>query len=252
MYRAAVEALRFEEKDSLLFKTDPRAKLAISIAYAIVAALINNLLIQTVLTVYLILYLTILGKIARKVGKNLMLITPLAIIVFIANYIVTYNLVGSIVPAQKLINLVLSFNLFFLTTSPDDFSLTLEKLGLPLTVTLALSLSLRFVYVLAKVLQEIVEAQLARGHRLDTGGFLQRIKNYIPILIPLIIISIRKSMIVAETLELRGFHEGSKRTTMEELRITWADIALLIASLLTAATFLLASITLDIEKLLML
>jgi energy-coupling factor transport system permease protein len=114
-------------------------------------------------------------------------------------------------------------NMFFLTTNPDDFALTLEKLHMPLTVSLSFMLALRFIPTMANQVTEIIEAQLSRGLKLDRGGFLTRIKNFLPILIPLIILSIKRSIEVAESLEIRGVYPGVKKTSYVTLKTTKND-----------------------------
>jgi len=227
MYRIGLEAFRFEERDAPLYRLDPRAKLLVAMVNMILTILINSQLIQLLLTAILLSTLLGLGRLGHKMVKNIITLAPLMALVFLANYLVSGDLLSSLLPTQKLLNLVMSLNTFFLTTNPDDFAITLEKMGAPLTITLAFSLSLRFIYVLAKVLTEIVEAQLSRGHRLDSGGITTRVRNYAAILIPLIIISVRKSITVAETLELRGFREGAKHTPFTTMKIGIWDIAYL-------------------------
>lgn len=237
MYRISYKAFKFEAKNTPLYKTDPRAKLLISIYSMTISIIIYDLTTITLLTVYLIIYIAFLGRILRKILRNLIVLTPLIIIIFVANYLVTFDIIKSLVPAIKLIAVVLSMNIFFLTTSPDDFSLTLEKLRVPLEVTLAFSLSLRFIIVLSKQLNEIVEAQLSRGYTLDKGGLIRRIRNFIPILVPMIVLSIKKSIDIAETLEVRGFRTDVRHTPYRDLNITSKDIILLITSLLGITFF---------------
>ncbi len=230
MYRLSYKAFKFEKKDALLFKLDPRVKLAVSIYSMAIAVLMNDIYWLILFTIYLLIYIAGLGKISRKVLRNLVVLTPLMIIIFVANYLVTYDIIYSIVPAIKLVCLVASMNIFFLTTSPDDFSLTLEKLGLPLTITLSFSLSLRFIVILSKQLNEIIDAQLSRGYSLDKGGLIQRIKNFIPILVPLIVLSIKRSIDIAETLEVRGFRTDVKHRPYYDLKIKPIDTIFLFAS----------------------
>jgi len=237
MYRISYKAFKFEAKDALLFRIDPRAKLFTALYSMAISIIIFNLPTLTLLTIYLMIYIAILGKILRKIMRNILVLTPLIIIIFLANYLVTFNIISSLVPAIKLLTLVLSMNIFFLTTSPDDFSLTLERLGVPLTITLAFSLSLRFIIVLARQLNEIIEAQLSRGYTLDRGGLLQRIRNFIPILVPMIVLSIKRSIDIAETLEVRGFRTDIKHTPYHDLKITAKDIVFILLSIISMTIF---------------
>ncbi len=238
MYRIGLEAFRFEERDAALYRLDPRAKLLVAFIYMVLTILVNSQAIQLLITALLLATLLLLGRLGRKLVKNLVTLAPLMTLVFLAHYLVSGDPMASLLPTQKLLNLVMSLNTFFLTTNPDDFAITLEKMGMPLTITLAFSLSLRFIHVLARVLTEIVEAQLSRGHRLDTGGITTRIRNYTAILIPLIIISVRKSISVAETLELRGFREGARHTPFTTMKIGFWDVIYVAASLSIATALL--------------
>jgi len=237
MYRISYKAFKFEAKNALLYRIDPRAKLLISMYSMTISIIIFDITSITLLTIYLIAYIAFLGQILKKILRNLIVLTPLIIIIFLANYLVTFDIIKSLVPAIKLISVVLSMNIFFLTTSPDDFSLTLEKLRIPLAITLAFSLSLRFIIVLSKQLNEIIEAQLSRGYTLDKGGLIQRIKNFIPILVPMIVLSIKRSIDIAETLEVRGFRTDVKHTPYNDLNITSRDVILTIMSILGTTFF---------------
>ena len=230
MYRLGYDAFRFEERDKPLFKIDPRAKLATSTYLIILAILMDGIYGLAIYLSSLAVYISVLGGIASKIARNIAVLTPLLVIIFLANYIVTYDPVRSILPALKFIALIMSLNLFFLTTSPDEFSLTLERMGIPLSITLAFSLSLRFIGLLARQLMDIVEMQMSRGVRLDTGGIMTRIRNYITILIPLIVLSIKRSIEIAEALELRGYRPGARHTPYKELRITYRDIIFIVGT----------------------
>src|SRR5437879_7639374 len=75
--------------------------------------------------------------------------------------------------------------------------------------------------------QTVVDAQRSRGLELDKGNLLKRVRNYIPILIPLLLIAIRRSLELAEALEARGFPGKEGRTSLFELRFKLVDYVLL-------------------------
>jgi len=88
---------------------------------------------------------------------------------------------------------------------------------------------------LAEEAQTIMDAQKARGLELEKGGFLKRIRNYIPILIPLIVSAIRRSLELAEAMESRAWGATKNRTNLYELRLHRGDFILLAISLLILA-----------------
>jgi energy-coupling factor transport system permease protein len=126
----------------------------------------------------------------------------------------------------RFIVLVESFSMFFLTTSPDLLGLALEQSHVPYEFCFAFTTAVRFVPVLAEEAQTIMDAQKSRGLELERGNFLKRIRNYIPILIPLIVSAIRRSLELAEAMESRAWGASEKRTNLYVLKLRRHDVAL--------------------------
>jgi energy-coupling factor transport system permease protein len=84
-----------------------------------------------------------------------------------------------------------------------------------------------------------MDAQKARGLELERGNFLKRIKNYIPILIPLIVSAIRRSLELAEAMESRAWGATKNRTNLYVLKMHKGDIVLILitAGMLTVAVY---------------
>jgi energy-coupling factor transport system permease protein len=128
--------------------------------------------------------------------------------------------------------LVESFSVFFLTTSPDHLGLALEQSHVPYEFCFAFTTAVRFVPVLADEAQIIMDAQKARGLELERGNFLKRVRNYIPILIPLIVGAIRRSLELAEAMESRAWGASEKRTNLYVLKLKNTDYLLAFGSVL--------------------
>jgi energy-coupling factor transport system permease protein len=127
----------------------------------------------------------------------------------------------------RFIVLVESFSVFFLTTSPDHLGLALEQSHVPYEFSFAFTTAVRFVPVLAEEAQTIMDAQKARGLELEKGNFMKRIRNYVPVLIPLIVSAIRRSLELAEAMESRAWGATKKRTNLYRLALRRGDFALL-------------------------
>jgi energy-coupling factor transport system permease protein len=95
----------------------------------------------------------------------------------------------------------------------------------------AMSMAMRLVPTLAQEAYAIMDAQKARGVELDKGNPVKRIRNIIPIIVPLIIVSIRKALSIAESMESRGFGASKKRTYMDKLKFRKRDWAVVMISL---------------------
>jgi energy-coupling factor transport system permease protein len=160
----------------------------------------------------------------------------LAAVIFSTNFIFTFigagyavtptNLENALAMTMRFIVLVESFSVFFLTTSPDHLGLALEQTHIPYEFCFAFTTAVRFVPVLAEEAQTIMDAQKARGLELERGNFLKRIRNYIPILIPLIVSAIRRSLELAEAMESRAWGAAQKRTNLYVLKLHRNDFLL--------------------------
>jgi energy-coupling factor transport system permease protein len=128
---------------------------------------------------------------------------------------------------MRFLVLIESFSVFFLTTSPDHLGLALEQTRVPYEFCFAFTTAVRFVPVLAEEAQTIMDAQKARGLELEKGNFLKRVRNYIPILIPLIVSAIRRSLELAEAMESRAWGATKKRTNLYSLKLHRGDFILI-------------------------
>jgi energy-coupling factor transport system permease protein len=163
------------------------------------------------------------GRIWKEWTRSMRGAIFLGILILVMNLIFSQGLVYSVAMTTRFLDLLSSFSLFFLTTSPDDLSLALQKWHIPYELCFAFTTAVRFVPVLANEAQTIVDAQRSRGLELEKGNFVKRIRNYIPILVPLIVNAIRRSLDLAEVMESRAFGAIKKRTSLTELRLGSGD-----------------------------
>ena len=163
----------------------------------------------------------LLARVQRQWLRSLRGAGFLAAFIFIINIVTTffttgYHLAPTAIESAaaltlRFVVLVESFSVFFLTTSPDHLGLALEESRVPYEFAFAFTTAVRFVPVLAEEAQTIMDAQKARGLELEKGGVLKRIRNYVPVLIPLIVSAIRRSLELAEAMESSSM--GSHKET---------------------------------------
>lgn len=125
--------------------------------------------------------------------------------------------------------------IFISCTKVEEFTWGLSQLGLPFRVSFALSLAFRLVPTFTQTAQTINQAQLARGLDLDKGGFISKTKKYIPLIIPILAYAIKKTDLLAQSLESKGFGAKGPRTHYLEFKTSMIDyviIALLICLLI--------------------
>lgn len=128
---------------------------------------------------------------------------------------------------------------FFFTTNPSEFASSLNRIGVPAKAAYAVGLTLRYFPDIQRNYNEISLSQQARGLELSNKSkFLDRVKNYLLILFPLIFSSIDSVETIGNAMDLRGFGKHKKRTWYTKENLKKADyIALLISILVTALGF---------------
>jgi len=171
----------------------------------------------------------LLARSTRQWFKSLQGLAILAGFILIINsFFISFSFAISTV--LRLVVLMTAFSLFFLTVHPDDFALALIKMHIPYEFAFAFSMAVRYVPTIATETETIRDAQMSRGLELERGNILQKVRNYIPILIPIIVSSIRRALQVAESLESRAFGSTAKRTSLYDLSLRKRDYAMLLVT----------------------
>ncbi len=252
------DGLRFRRVYSPIHNLDPRIKFVYICAMFTVAVIFSEIL--PLIALFLIqIPLVLIAGVRRDWIRSMRGAAFLATIIFLTNFIFAFIGAGYVVRAKNLesaaamtlrfIVLVESFSVFFLTTSPDHLGLALEQTRVPYELVFAFTTAVRFVPVLAEEAQTIMDAQKARGLELERGNFLKRIRNYIPILIPLIVSAIRRSLELAEAMESRAWGASKKRTNLYVLKMHKGDVALAVITIAIVAVAIYVRLFLKIPSL---
>jgi len=237
------DGLKFRKVSSPVHDLDPRVKFFFVCVLFVVAVMFVQLLPLLVLFFVPIPFVFVAG-VKREWIRSLKGASMLAFFIFFFNFFFNYiyneypnipsaSLIEySVTMTLRFIVMVETFSVFFLTTSPDLLGLALEQSRVPYEFCFAFTTAVRFVPVLAEEAQTIMDAQKSRGLELERGNFLKRIRNYIPILIPLIVSAIRRSLELAEAMESRAWGATKKRTNLYMLKLRRTDYALAFISIL--------------------
>jgi energy-coupling factor transport system permease protein len=221
------DGLKFRKIYSPIHNLDPRIKF-VYVCAIFAAAIIFGELLPLVILFLIQIPFVLLAGVKREWIRSMRGAAFFATVIFFTNLIATVNLENAIALTMRFIVLVESFSVFFLTTSPDHLGLALEQTHIPYEFSFAFTTAVRFVPVLAEEAQTIMDAQKARGLELERGNFLKRIRNYIPILIPLIVSAIRRSLELAEAMESRAWGTTKKRTNLYVLEVRRGDVVLIV------------------------
>ncbi len=126
--------------------------------------------------------------------------------------------------------------------APSDLGPALARLRIPEKFAFAVDLTYRFIPSLASDLQETIDAQRVRGYEWDKGkgGPIARVRQTVPLIIPLTMNAIVGAEDTIDAMDLRGFGTG-KRSWLRELRYDGADRAALVVSVTILVAITVAS-----------
>jgi len=235
-----LNAFKFTKKKSFLHQLDPRAKLVLALIYTIIALLFNQIIPLFIIFLSLI-PLIIIGKLLKQWLKSIRAMSFLILFILILNTLfISFSFAVAMI--FRIYIMVSAFSLFFLTVDPNDLALSLITMKFPYEFAFSFSLAFRFVPTIAIEAQNIIDAQQSRGYEMQEKGLINQIKNLFPLLIPLIICSIRRAFNVAEALESRAFGSKKERTYYYTIKYTAKDWIFTIYLLLVLTFFIILKV----------
>ncbi len=232
---------------SIIHRVDPRAKIIMLTAFLIIIFCTFNYLSPLFVTLFTATFIALSGVPVKFYFKSLKVIVFIVLITSVLNMFygtgdpiwewgilkITLNGINrAIFITVRIICLILASSCLTFTTSPTDLTDALERLMKPLNkihfpvheIAMMMSLALRFVPTLLEETDKITQAQKARGADMESGNIFQRIKSFIPILIPLFVSAFRRAYDLATAMECRCYRGGNGRTRMKIIHMTKTDV----------------------------
>lgn len=133
--------------------------------------------------------------------------------------------------------------IFLLTTNPSEFASAINGIGVNYKAAFAVSLTLRYFPDIQREYHDISLAQQARGLDLSRKAkFMDRFKNSLLIIIPLIFSTLDRIELISNAMDLRGFGKSRTRTWYSKKKLTVQDFAAIAVSALIFICTILVSI----------
>ncbi len=251
--------------NSLIHRTDPRVKILLLITFIVLMFCAFNFVSLGLVTLATFA-VVILSKVPVKMYlKSLKVILIIVLLTSVLNLFygsgeplwqwgvlkITWEGISrSIFVTIRIFCLILISSALTFTTSPTDLTDALESLMKPLNVfhikvheiAMMMSIALRFIPTLLEETDKISQAQKARGADMDSGNIVQRVKAFIPILIPLFVSSFRRAFELAMAMECRCYQGGNGRTRMKTLHTKPLDYVMISATSLILTGVVLCNI----------
>lgn len=238
---------RFFPGDSFVHKLDPRIKI-VSTVLLLISIFLSASYLSLFLNLTAVLVFVVLTKIPLKTYLKSMKFVFFVVLftsvlnIFLAKgapvlqigqvVITKEGIDNSIFVSMRLVILILVSSLLTFTTSPTSLTDALECLLKPLSLfkvkthelALMMTIALRFIPTLLEETDKIKDAQKARGVDMETGSIFKRIKAFVPVLVPLFVLSFKRAYDLALAMECRCYRGGEGRTHMRILCVKLQDI----------------------------
>ncbi|MCL2270435.1 MAG: energy-coupling factor transporter transmembrane protein EcfT [Treponema sp.] len=215
----------YSDINSFLHKLDPRSKLLVMLTFFVYALMfLPNPALQGVVFLFVLVYAAMgkaLSSVKRSAGVLITIFTVTVIVWLltmrgptkIVLWFSVEGLLRGISGGFSLVIIIITSIVFVSTTKVEELTLACIRLGLPYRGAFAMSTAIRMIPLIAGTAETILQAQKSRGLDVDSGTFMQKLKKYVPLLVPTIVSVIRGTTVFAMALESKGFGYSDKRVS---------------------------------------
>ncbi len=203
---------------TLLHRAHPLAKLLLAFSVIIAAFLTDKLYVLGALCIIILatsvscgLFSQLKSLLSALIGLSLvMLIIQCALNRHgdaLALFITNLGLITGARAALRLWCFALPLVCCFALTRLEDLAnCVVMYLHVPYTYVFTLMTAIRFVPIFSSEMKHITDVQTARGVEFDTTNPLKKLKLMMPLIVPLLVVSVRKADMIALAAQQRGFY----------------------------------------------
>ena len=136
----------------------------------------------------------------------------------------------------KLLSFLLLNVVLLSTTRVEELTAAFTRLGLPYRVGFALTLAFRLVPLFADSAATVLQAQRLRSLGAEVRGFRARLRQTVPVIIPVFMGALRRADQMAIALDMRGFALPGRRTFLLDRPLGVRDAAVVLVALAAPAS----------------
>lgn len=242
----------YQDKDSPIHRLDARTKMVFVLVFFLISILISDIIYLSVMLAFALI-VAARGRVMRETLGLLKYTIYVAVFLFLFSIIfapagdrvlvdlglfkvMEGSVLFAVSMSLRLLLSVVAFAILTFTVHPDDSLRILSKFGFK-SMT-GVSIATRMYPTIAADSVAISDAMKARGVEFDDGNLVRKAKARAPVMMPLLMNSMERSMDIAEAMEARGFGAG-QRTRYKDPMLSRLD-KMMIASFLLALPFGLA------------
>ncbi len=239
--------LEYVPGDTVFHKMNPMTKLIGAIVFALACFCTSNLVILAIMLVAALCMAAACGMLRQTAGlvKAVLAFSLILAIVQVLftptgdvlvalpwGYIGTGSLLAALTTIVRLEAAAIPlFLTFYVTKMSDMTNAAVKVLHVPYKYAFTFSSTVHFIPVFMNDMRSIMEAQTARGIEFDQGGLIKKIRLMVPLCVPLLVSSVRKTNSAAIAAEVRGFNLRTRASGFKQYPFALRDYAALIVAL---------------------
>ena len=237
--------LEYVPGTSLLHRLNPVAKLIGALLFAIACFCTSNLVFLCVLLAVALALAASCGMLKQTAGLMKAVFVFSAILALIQlvtvpqgtqlvplpwGYIGTTSLRAAATTIVRLEAAAIPLFLVFYVTKVNDLTnAAVKNLHVPYKYAFTFSSTVHFIPVFLNDMKGIMEAQTARGVEFDQGGIVNKVRLIVPLCVPLLVQSVRKTNSAAIAAEVRGFNLRTRDSGYKEYPFQAKDVLAVVA-----------------------
>ncbi len=228
----------YVEQDTALTRLHPFSKLSYILA-AVLTPLLTGRLWMFGVMIAVSLGLLVSGRVVKRVLPLIAFSFTIILTVFLIHGLfnqANHQLLFQIGPLRfyregmvyalhiglNILNMLLAFAVFVLTTNPTELVEDLEQVGFSPRFGYMISSVFQIIPQMTGTMNTIMDAQKSRGMETE-GSVLVRAKAFIPLISPVVSSSLINTRERAIALEVRGFGSGAQKTYLKEQKMSGRD-----------------------------
>ena len=151
-------------------------------------------------------------------------------------YIGTGSLLAALTTVVRLVAAAIPLFLVFYVTKMNDITNAVVKvLHVPYKYAFTFTSTIHFIPLFMNDMKGIMEAQTARGVEFDAGGIVRKVRLMVPLCVPLLVSSVRKTNSAAIAAEVRGFNLRTASSGYKEYPFAAFDVVAIAAAVALVA-----------------
>jgi energy-coupling factor transport system permease protein len=236
-----VKASLYLDRRSPIHRLDPRGKLLAF--FLLVAAIVGTQALWALaVSLGIASFAALLGRALPAVWRFRALIVLLAVAAILIWALTaqgdhklwwrvsTDSLAVGLAAAIKLDTMVIAAVVLLATTRIEELSLAMAKLWIPYKIGFVFTFALGLLPQILGIADSVMLAQRGRGVDPASGNLLKRTRHYVPLLVPIFLVTIRNVNDQAIALEAKGFGAVRRRTSYLDCRFRAADLVVTAAA----------------------